>query len=132
MNLLDELVQALGQLTGRLSLQLVAKILDKCLELGHLFHIRLVVDTVNECRGLLADSGGHISCNRLVCQQHEFLYEPVGGLGDFRHHVYRLSLLVHQNLHLRPFKADRAFLETFLAEDCGKLVKFQNGCDHLL
>ena len=99
--------------------QFMTEILGEAAQAVEFLGIRVLVDSVNEGRILgLAFLGG-ILRHATVGQQHEFLDEPVALLTFFLDDIDRLACLIHEHLHLGPFKGNGALVKALLA---------QNGC----
>ena len=85
------------------------------------------------CRGAAACNCQHIlspfaaGCDKLghapVCQQHEFLDEPVRFLRDFLEHIHRASGLINKHLHLRALETDGSCSKSLLAQSGSEFVE---------
>ena len=76
-------------------------------------------------------SGGHVFGYGAVCEQHEFLDEPVGFLGEFLVYADGLAVLVNVHLHFRAVEVHGAGGETLFAQLQGQFVEDEHGFLHL-
>ena len=67
-----------------------------------------------------------------VCQQHEFLDEPVRFLRDFLEHVHRTSGLIHKHLHLRALETDGSGSKSFLAQSGSQFMENEDSLFQIL
>ena len=76
-------------------------------------------------------SCSHELSHRSVGKEHELFYEPVCFLGNLLIYIYRTSLLVDLDLHLRSVEADGSGCKSFLAQLGCKAVEHKDSISDL-